>query len=51
MSNIEVGRYDDPESVGWQGWVQPEDRSWILYVKTDGSVTAFLNRDPDGAVK
>lgn len=52
MSNIEVGRYDHPESVGYQGWIQPSDRTWILFVKNDGSVQAFLDRDPvTGAVR
>ena len=26
MCNIKVGRYDHPESVGYAGWLEPEDR-------------------------
>lgn len=52
MSNITVGRYDHPESVGYAGWIEPEDRSWIAFVKTDGTAQFFLDRDPEtGAVK
>lgn len=35
----------------WQGWVEPDDRSWILFVAVDGTVTMFDHRDPvTGAV-
>jgi hypothetical protein len=52
MSNITVGRYDDPESVGYQGWIEPEDRTWIAFVRNDGTPQVFLDRDPEtGAVK
>lgn len=46
MSNITVGRYSDPQGVGWQGWIEPKDRSWIAFIKTDGSPVFYLNRDP-----
>ena len=32
MQNIHVKRYNKPEAVGWLGTVEPEDRSWILFV-------------------
>ena len=50
VGNITVGRYDTPADVGWQGWIEPEDKSWILFVANDGHPVAFLNRAPDGAV-
>ena len=51
MGNITVGRYDYPGSVGYQGWIEPDDRSWIMFVASDGSPAAFLNRDLEtGAV-
>lgn len=50
MANITVGRYDNPASVGYQGWVEPEDQSWIAYIASNGSPVVFLNRAPDGAV-
>ena len=51
MGNITVGRYDDPASVGYQGWVEPDDRSWIAFVANDGQPVVFLNRDKEtGAV-
>jgi hypothetical protein len=50
MQNIKVGRYskESPESVGkdWQGWIEPEDRTWIAFIDVFGRPTFFLNRDP-----
>ena len=52
VCNITVGRYDDPESVGYAGWVEPSDRSWIAFVRNDGSAQFYLDRDPEtGAVR
>jgi hypothetical protein len=52
MCNIRVGRYDDPAiRKDYQGWVEPEDMSWIMYVRADGTPQVFLERDPDtGAI-
>lgn len=62
MQNIIVGRYADtyvdpkPVSVDngvgeYAGWIEPEDRSWIVFVRADHSVEVFLDRDPvTGAV-
>ena len=51
MGNITVTRYPVPAEVGWQGYIEPDDRSWIVFVDNDGHPVAFLNRDPDtGAV-
>ena len=47
MGNITVGRYDHPAEVGYQGWIEPDDRGWIMFVSNDGSPVAFLNRDPE----
>lgn len=45
-----VGCYADPAAVGWQGWIEPADRSWIAFVDLDGRAVFFLGRDPTGAV-
>jgi hypothetical protein len=52
MQNINVRRYENPEAVGgWAGWIEPDDRSWIAFIKTNGSAVFFLERDPEtGAV-
>lgn len=53
MDNIKIGRYSFPEKLThcWEGWIEPEDRSWIVYVDSDGSPVVYLNRDPDtGAI-
>lgn len=47
MNNIIVGRYKNPELLkSWQGWIESEDRSWIMFIGADGSPFVFLNRDP-----
>ncbi len=52
MGNITVGRYGDPGSTGYQGWIEPDDKTWIMFVRSDGIPVAFLDRDPaTGAVK
>lgn len=53
MANITVGRYKH-ESVthDWQGWIEPDDRSWIMFIHADGTPVVYLDRDPiTGAVK
>ncbi len=52
MCNIIVGRYSNPDlQKHWQGWIEPEDLSWIAFIDTEGKPTVFLNRDPKtGAV-
>jgi len=53
MCNIIVGRYSNPETQkSWQGWIEPEDKTWIMFVAADGSLSTFLKRDPEtGAVE
>lgn len=51
MKDIRVGRYDHPAQVGYQGWIEPDDNSWIMFVAADGTPVVFLNRDPEtGAI-
>ena len=48
MQNIRVHRYGDPRTLEfWQGWIEPDDLSWIVFVAADGGVMVFLNRDPE----
>lgn len=66
MCNITVTRYPIPTAAeraevgpdvgfpsdNWQGVIEPDDKSWIAFIATDGSPTFFLDRDPTtGAVK
>lgn len=46
MCNVKVGRYKHPDKVGWQGWIEPDDLSWIAFVDLDGKPVIFLDRDP-----
>jgi hypothetical protein len=64
MVNIQVHRYapfldDDGQPVKpagdpttlWQGYIEPETRDWIMFVRGDGQPVVYLNRDPEtGAV-
>ena len=49
MQNILVERYEH-NTVGYQGWIEPEDRSWIVFVADDGTPVFFPHREEDGAV-
>lgn len=53
MKNIKVKRYTNEELLKhWQGFIEPEDLSWIAFIAADGKPTVFLTRDPiSGAVK
>ncbi len=52
---IHIKRYPNPADVGdWQRVIEPEDRSWIVFQKVDGSVLFMRRveyRDEDGAVQ
>lgn len=63
MTNIKVGRYspkskvidgdiEKPLTDFWQGWLEPEDKSWIMFIDGKGRPTVFLDRDPlTGAIR
>lgn len=50
VQNIEVGRYEQPEQVGFAGWIEPEDRSWIIFINLAGQPVLFGQREESGAV-
>lgn len=58
MPKIMVGRYSakggtksaPPVGAEWLGWLEPEDKSWILWVKRDGTPVFYGQREADGAV-
>lgn len=47
MQNLIVRRYANPKSVGWAGWIEPADKSWIAFIGLDGRPLFFLNRDTE----
>jgi hypothetical protein len=49
LDKITIKRYD-PHAAGYQGYIEPADRSWILYIGVDGSPLFFPHRAPDGGV-
>lgn len=51
MSEIHIHRYENPESVGWAGYIEPHDKAWILFVGLDGKTEFYPCRDQStGAV-
>lgn len=51
MQNINVHRYQNPKATGWAGYIEPGDKSWIMYVALDGKPLVYLHRDLEtGAV-
>lgn len=50
MQDIKIARYDTPGS-NWGGNIQPEDRSWIIFLDPDGRPAMYWpERHEDGAV-
>lgn len=49
METINIKRYDS-DSVGYQGYIEPADKSWILYIGKDGAPLFFPHRKDDGGV-
>lgn len=54
MPRIDVRRYGsgttDSAGVNWKGTIEPEDLSWIVFVRNDGAVMAFNRGSSTGAV-
>lgn len=48
MKPIHVKRYDNPKSIGWAGYIEPDDKSWIAFVDLDGRPKVYLHRDETG---
>lgn len=45
MQNIVVSRYRKGSQHpihAWDGWIEPEDRSWILFIPADGGVPHLM---------
>jgi hypothetical protein len=51
VQDIVVRRYPNPSEIGWAGWIEPRDLSWIAFIDLHGRPRFYLNRDPStGAV-
>jgi hypothetical protein len=42
MQQIHVKRYSNPQAVGYEGSIEPEDRSWILFIPTGGAAPSLF---------
>lgn len=50
MQNITVTRYENPQAVGYAGYLEPADKAWIAFIDLKGAPTFFLERDATGGV-
>lgn len=54
MQNITIGRYADPDSTGYAGWVEglrEDGTRWILWLDESGSPACYWGqRSADGSV-
>jgi hypothetical protein len=48
--NIHIGHYDNSQGIGYDGWIEPDDLSWIIFVTTGGDLTIWMEREPTGGV-
>ena len=39
MQNIHVIRYQTPQQIGYQGCVEPDDRSWLVFIDSNGDAS------------
>ena len=48
MPRIDVGRYKNPENVGWAGWISPpyddgfKVPAWMIFIKLDGTLKTMV---------
>jgi hypothetical protein len=51
MNEIKIHRYDGEGGAGgFAGYVEPSDKSWILFIGNDGAPLFYPHRNPDGGV-
>lgn len=51
MANLKIERYDGDVSEDYSGLIEPDDRSWVIYLDNDGKPALYWSeRDEHGAV-
>lgn len=45
MNNIIINEYKNPIRTGYLGWIEPKDKSWIIFIDLNNNPKVFLNRD------
>jgi hypothetical protein len=48
--NIHIGHYEHSEVNGFDGWIEPKDQSWIIFVTNGGDLLIWMDREPTGGV-
>lgn len=51
MQEIHVKRYAEPTPGPYVGSIEPNDRSWVLFVRADGPPELWVAIDPEGSVR
>lgn len=50
IDRIHIGRYKKPDKVGYIGFIEPEDKTWVLFFGLDGKPSVYYSEcEPDGA--
>ena len=50
LEPVTFTEYDSWDALPWKGYLEPQDRSWIVYVDHTGAGSLWTQRDPSGAV-
>lgn len=51
MANLKIERYDGDVNEDYAGLIEPSDRSWIIYLDSEGKPALYWSeRDEHGAV-
>lgn len=51
MEDIKIGRYSNPDDLGYTGYIEPVDRSWVIFLDATGTPSVYWpERDEEGAV-
>lgn len=51
MKTAKFYAYSNPQDVGYIGWIEPDDKSWIMFVGIEGEFHFYGKRDKDGGVE
>lgn len=49
MQNIHIKRYEPTQGTGFQGCIEPEDRSWVVFLDAAGRPTLWHRVEGTGS--
>jgi hypothetical protein len=51
MGNIQITRYVNTQELGYSGYIEPDNGSWIIFLDSEGKPDVYFpERDENGAV-